>query len=421
MVNLDAVRPQGILRFAMVGNAIEWFEFGVYGYLARTLGAVFFPESSREAQLLSSFAVFASGFLLRPVGGLVFGRFGDRKGRYRALTSSIMLMALCTVCIGVCPSYAQAGLVGSALICVLRMIQGLAVGGEYSGSLVYLYEHAPLEKRNSVTSYAVLSTVSGLVLGSSSGMMVYGLCTPDQIRVWGWRIPFLAAGIAGFITFLMRRYGHETPAYIKIAHRDEITASPLHEVIVDYPKVAITCVGLLSLQAVGFYLIYIMLPASINYEPSFWNYGYNTGGMLIMCVCIPLMGRMTDKYGNVKMHFIAIPLYSIIIVLLWFLNYYDAAQVGMLQAVLAVPHAMITAATPSWLGDAFPVRIRYTAVALVYNFGMSVCGGLAPVLALFLGRIVPTVNWVASIILCGSVISLLSARKLARVRATVPS
>src|SRR5688572_18083217 len=205
---------QSALRTALaglIGNVLEWFDFAVYGYFASDIGRQFFPQSSPTAQLLLTFAVFALGFIARPIGGLVLGAVGDRIGRRALMMLSISLMGGATLLIGLLPNYAMIGMAAPVLLVLLRLVQGFSLGGEFTGSMVYTTELAPESRRGLVSSSAAAGVTLGFILGSATAWAVNSLLEPAQVASWGWRIPFIGSVLLLLIGWLLRRGLTETP------------------------------------------------------------------------------------------------------------------------------------------------------------------------------------------------------------------
>ncbi len=189
----------------LVGNVMEWYDFGIYGFFARTIGKLFFPADTPTNQLLAAFAVFAVGFVMRPFGAMIFGHIGDRVGRGPALLWSVVAMAIATLGIGLLPTYDEIGVLAPALVVAFRITEGLAVGGEYTSSAVFLAETAVGGRRGAACAWAPFGAVAGILLGSAVGSLVMNTLTLDQVVAWGWRIPFLFGVVVGGIGFLLRR------------------------------------------------------------------------------------------------------------------------------------------------------------------------------------------------------------------------
>src|SRR5262245_15280717 len=194
-----------------IGNLLEWYDFAVFGYFAPFISAQFFPAADPVAGLINTFGVFAAGYLMRPLGGVLFGQIGDRLGRARALQLSIFVMAVPTTLIAFLPTHAQIGVLAPALLVVLRLAQGLSIGGEFVGSCCYLVETAPAGRPGFFGSWSVFGTVGGMLLGSAVATLMHGFLSPEQLHAWGWRLPFLAGVLVGVVGWWMRRGVQETP------------------------------------------------------------------------------------------------------------------------------------------------------------------------------------------------------------------
>jgi len=194
-----------VIAAGMIGNVLEWYDFSVYGYFAASIGFNFFPRQDRVAQLLAAFAVFALGYLVRPIGGALIGHVGDHYGRRAALTVSVTAMAVPTCLVGLLPGYATLGLLAPVLLVLLRMVQGLSVGGEYTSSMVFLVERAAAGRRGLAGAIAACGSGVGTLLGSGVGATIAGLMTTETLDAWGWRIPFLLGLVVGVIGFILRR------------------------------------------------------------------------------------------------------------------------------------------------------------------------------------------------------------------------
>ncbi|UCE64060.1 MAG: MFS transporter, partial [Nitrospirota bacterium] len=180
-----------IILAGLVGNVMEWYDFAVYGFFASVIGHQFFPSDNPTVSLIAAFGAFAAGFLVRPLGGLIFGRIGDLVGRSRALTLSVLTMAIPTVLIGLLPTHQAIGMAAPILLVTLRIIQGLSVGGEYTSSLVFLVENAPQDRRAFNAIWGVWGATAGILLGSGVGALLTNILTASQVGTWGWRLPFL--------------------------------------------------------------------------------------------------------------------------------------------------------------------------------------------------------------------------------------
>ena len=203
---MNSASKAKLIAAGLIGNVLEWYDFAIYGYFAAAIGRHFFPSEDPVAQLLSAFAVFALGYLVRPIGGALIGHIGDTYGRRTALTVSVVAMAVPTFLMGILPGYDRLGLAAPVILVILRMIQGLSVGGEYTSSMVFLVEHASEGRRGFMGAVTCCGTTIGILLGSGIGAATAALMTPETLEAWGWRIPFLLGIVVGIAGFVLRRH-----------------------------------------------------------------------------------------------------------------------------------------------------------------------------------------------------------------------
>ena len=194
-----------VIASCMIGNALEWYDFALYGYFATTLGQLFFPKFDPFAALMATFGVFAAGVIMRPVGGIIFGHIGDKIGRKNALLWSIFLMAVPTTLLGLLPTYEQIGWMAPLLLTVIRLAQGLSMGGEFTGSMIFVVEHAEKGKRGVYGSWVIFSVLLGILAGSAIATGICEMLSQDQLLAWGWRVPFLLSVVGGYVGYVMRR------------------------------------------------------------------------------------------------------------------------------------------------------------------------------------------------------------------------
>jgi MFS transporter, MHS family, proline/betaine transporter len=251
-----------VIAAGMIGNVLEWYDFAVYGYFAATIGRQFFPHEDTVAQLLSAFGIFAIGYLMRPVGGALIGHIGDRFGRRAALTFSVIAMAIPTFLIGLLPGYATLGLMAPITLTLLRMVQGLSVGGEYTSSMVFLVERAPEGRRGLMGALAACGATSGILLGSAVGAGFAASMSEQALDAWGWRIPFLLGLVVGIAGYLLRRHVLET---VPIEPRKR---APIIETLHDHWRVVLGFAGLSVFNAVGFYVSFVYLVIDRRRHPA---------------------------------------------------------------------------------------------------------------------------------------------------------
>jgi MFS transporter, MHS family, proline/betaine transporter len=284
-----------------MGNAMEWFDFGVYSYLAVVLGKVFFPGSGDG--LIYSLAAFAVAFLVRPIGGFFFGMLGDRIGRRSILAITIISMAVATFTIGLIPSAASIGIWSPVLLYVARLVQGFSTGGEYSGACTFVTEFAPDRRRGFLASFLEVGTISGFVAGAALVTGLTATLGDAAMESWGWRVPFLLAGPLGLIGLYLRLRLSETPAFATMDERAHARSggSRLHDIVIEHSRVFLLCMAVVAALNVTNYLVLTYMP---NYLSG--TLGYDTKHslllslltMLVMLVAIPFVGRLGDRIGR---------------------------------------------------------------------------------------------------------------------------
>jgi len=365
----------------IVGNIMEWYDFAVFGYFAVTLGHLFFPADNPTAWLLASFAVFAVGFLMRPLGGIAFGWVGDRLGRAPALLYSVMAMALPTFAIGLLPTYASAGMAAPALMVACRVLQGLAVGGEYGNSVVFLVETAPAGRHALGGAWTPFGIAAGGLLGAAIGAVLSTLLSPAAIEEWGWRVPFLLGLLVGAIGFLVRRrLLSETPPAAR--------GFPLTDVLRSQKLALLQGVGLCLVNAVGFYMIFIYFVTWLRvavHLPLAYALTINTATMVVALGVIPAAGRLADRFGRRPLLLV-----GACGLLLLTLPLLTLMQSGGIAAILAGELGFVlligcyNGVNPAAVAELYPRAVRCSGVSLAYNLAFGMIGGLTPMIATWL-------------------------------------
>src|SRR5215469_2529723 len=248
----------------VIGNVLEWYDFGVYGYLVPIISQLFFPSSSTVASLLSTFGVFGVGFLMRPVGSILFGIYGDRYGRRNALSAVIFVMALATFAMGLLPTYNQLGVLAPLLLVVVRLVQGLSAGGEWGGSTAYIVEFAPAGRRGFFGSWQLVGVGSGFLFGSLTAAMINTVLPPAIRFAWGWRLPFLFGIAVGIVGAYLRWRLSDTPKYLEIEVQGEIAAAPLSEALKKYPRETWLGFGLTVHNTAAYYMALVYMTSYMS-------------------------------------------------------------------------------------------------------------------------------------------------------------
>jgi MHS family proline/betaine transporter-like MFS transporter len=367
-----------------VGNFMEWFDFAIYGFLAATLGRLFFPGASPAAALLASLAVFGVAFFMRPLGGLVLGAMGDRRGRRALLTLSIGLMGLSTTLIGVLPTYAAAGVLAPILLVVLRCLQGFSAGAEWTGSAAFLIEHTPTNRRGRFAS--VVSATAALAT-AFGGMLVLALeltLTPEQMLAWGWRIPFLVAVPLTLIGTWVRLRIDETPVFQRLVQAGAVTTAPVRRAGRDVRAIALTF-AFSSVQGLGFYYLatYVIsfLTATVKL-PQSRALVLVAIGLLVYAALCPVAGALSDRVGRRRVNLVGGAGLAIVSVPAFALmGTGTAAGVVGGMVLFSVFQSMVSVTTVCMLVELFPAQTRSTSSAIGFNLGLALVGGPGPLIA----------------------------------------
>ncbi len=380
----------------MVGNVLEWYDFVVYGFLAVIIGELFFPSEDPMVSLLKSFGVFAVGFVMRPVGAILFGHIGDKYGRKKALTISIILMAFSTTSIGLLPTYAQIGLLAPVLLVLLKLFQGLSVGGEYTTSVSFIVEHAPQDKRGLFGSVGILGAVVGILLGSASGAVITKILPEDDLYSWGWRLLFFTGILLGLVGYYVRKNIDETPKFLELEYEEMIDKQPVVDVFKKAYKEFIKTFSLSTFQAVGFYTIFVYIANHLSVFvkfPKSTALTINTISMVVLAVLIPFFGWLSDKIGRKP-----IILFSTGFTILVSYPLFKFVSSGSVenaltgQIIFAVVVAGFMSILPTTLVEIFPTQIRNSGYSIGYNLPFAIFGGTAPLISTYLIKITGDIN-----------------------------
>ncbi|MEU9519770.1 glycine betaine/L-proline transporter ProP [Streptomyces sp. NPDC048224] len=380
----DPALVRRAVKAAALGNAMEWFDFGVYSYIAVTLGKVFFPSGNPTAQLLSTFGAFAAAFLVRPLGGVVFGPLGDRVGRQKVLAVTMIMMAAGTFAIGLIPSYATIGVWAPVLLLAARLVQGFSTGGEYAGASTFIAEYAPDKRRGFLGSWLEFGTLAGYIGGAGLVTLMTALLSDGDLTSWGWRIPFLIAGPMGIVGLYLRMRLEETPAFAAEVEKAEATRRkvPLREMITGQWRALLLCVGLVLVFNVTDYMLLSYMPSYLTSELKYDE----THGLLVvlavmalMMIVQPFAGALTDRVGRrpvIAAGCAGFLLLSVPALLLIREGSLLAVALGM--GALGMLLVCFTASMPSALPALFPTRVRYGSLSIGFNVSVSLFGGTTP-------------------------------------------
>ena len=366
-----------VIAAGSIGNALEWYDLLVYGYFAVTLSNVFFPKGNEAAALLLTLGTFGVSYLVRPLGAIVLGGYGDRAGRKASLMVSILLMVIGTLMMAVMPSYAAIGILAPIGVLVARLIQGFSVGGEFGSATSFLVEHGP-ERKGFLASWQWAGQGLAALLASAFGVALTGGLAPDQLQSWGWRIPFLFGLIIGPVGFYIRRHVAETPEF----RHSEPATTPVRDVIVGQWGRVLLAIGTVVISTSSNYVILYMPTYAIKELglPQSTGFIATLIGAAILTVGAPMIGHWSDRIGRTRV-MIAAALLFIVSAYPAFLLLTTQKTLPAIVAVVAWMSVLKTGysgALPALLAEIFPTRTRVTGMALSYNIGVPVFGGFAP-------------------------------------------
>lgn len=373
-----------------IGNFMEWYDFGVYGFLATTIAAVFFP-SGGAAGLIATFATLAAAFVVRPLGGLFFGPLGDRIGRKPVLAITIVTMALGTTVTGLLPGFGTLGVWAAVLLLVTRMVQGFSTGGEYAGAMVYIGEHAPDRTRGSMSGWLPFGTLSGYVVGAGLVTVLTTALSDQAMMGWGWRIPFLVGAPLAVVGLYMRLRLEETPAYARLSDQDRAGREgggkrQFRTTIVEQWRPLLVCVGLVltfnvtNYMLTGYLPTYLSRVAGLDQTPALLIVVIV---LAVLLVLVAFVAWLSDRIGRKPIMWTGCGLLLVGSVPAFLLIRSGGNYAVMFTGVMLIGVMLLcfNSTEPSTLPTLFPTKIRYGALAIGFNVSVSVFGGSTPLIA----------------------------------------
>lgn len=386
LIDFSRKEKRTIIFAVTIGNLLEWYEIYLYVYWAPIISKLFFDSGSSSLDLAHTYLVFAMGFLSRPIGGIFFGRLGDRIGRRAALVLSIAMMTVPTFVTGLLPTYAQIGTAAPFILCAMRILQSFPAGGELPGAFCYLYESAPLKTRRFMSSWSGMGYQLGILISTVECFALEKFLSTDALISWGWRFSFLIGGVLGLLGLFLRYKLHETPVYREMHTHVKVTKEPLLGVLNQHKKGILFGITYCALNSSAFYLISANFP---TYFSNLIGTDYSNNLLvtviilLIISIPLPLFGYLADHFDNRKMLLgsvggtilILFPLYLTI-------QYNFPVVMGLLLFLFCMFFTCLTALIPYAISELFPTRVRFTCVGLSFNLADAIIGGFTPFLAM---------------------------------------
>jgi MFS family permease len=383
-----------VILASSAGTAIEWYDFSLFGLNLVLLTSLFIPAQDQSIGLLFTLALHGTGFVVRPLGALIFGRLGDRLGRKRTFLVTLVMMGCTTMAIGLLPTYANVGLLAPALLAALRLAQGLALGGEYGGAGLYVAEHSPADRRGYYTSFMQATAASGLLLALATMLGLQLLLGADDYRAWGWRVPFLLSGVLLAVSVYIRLRLSESPVFEGLRDRGEIAKSPIRDSFMDpenrrrmFGAIFGACAG----QGVTFHTAqFLVLTLLLTWKKlSFLEATLAVAAaQLLTTPCYIFFGHLSDRIGRKKLMVWGaaggcVTFLPIFLGIDWAAEHGNVHWVALI-ALLSLGMLWTTvsyAPTAAYLTELFPARIRYTSISVSLNVGAGVFGGMSPLIA----------------------------------------
>ena len=412
-----------VLIASLTGSAIEWFDYFLYGTAAALVfNKIFFPMVDPVIGLILSYLSFSLTFFIRPIGGVLFAHIGDRIGRKKTLVLTLSLMGGATVMIGLLPTYEMIGLWAPALLILMRIIQGMGIGGEWGGALLLAYEYAPEKRKGFFGSIPQAGVTIGMLMATFI-VSLMTLFSEEDFLSWGWRIPFLLSSVLVLLGLWIRKDIDETPDFQRVKASGQVAKAPLRDTLKHHWREVLIAAGLKVVETAPFYIFSTFV---VSYATSTMTYQKSqaleavTLGALVATIMIPLMGLLSDKVGRQRMYAISVFVLGLFIVP-WFMLLNTGTTWGIVLATViafGVLWAPVTAVLGTLCSEIFSANVRYTGITLGYQLGAALAGGTAPLIATGLlakydGDWVP-VAWYLAVTVTISLIAIFCASRVKR-------
>lgn len=381
------MRLRSIVNSA-VGNILEWYDFGLFAIYSTLFSRLFFPSQEGYVALLETLGIFAAGYICRPIGALIFGYLGDKEGRAKSLRLSILMISLPTLLIGFLPTYAMAGVWAPVLLTLIRIWQGISIGGEYSGNIIYLAETSPAHHRALVASFAA----TGANLGALLAMGVSAFCNfifPDSVfNDWGWRVPYLVSGLLCIFVYTFRLQLQETTVFAYMKSKKLLAENPIVTMVEKNRWQVLRTLGLVCMGSSFYYFCFVYLPLFLNHNLHYTlaQIAHLMGFLLmVMVILVPLAGWLCDRVGRRRLMLTCVALIALLVIPgFYWLQQGESLWVGIVMLIFAIVSSLEQGATSITVVENYPIPARYTGLSFGYNIGNGLVGGTVPMLCAWL-------------------------------------
>ena len=407
-----------IIISCLSGNVLEWFDFAVYGYLAPIIATQFFPSTDKLTSILLTYSVFAIGFFVRPFGAAIFGHIGDTRGRKTALILSTLAMAVPTFLIGILPVYATIGIWAPLLLILCRVFQGLSVGGEFTGSFVYLVEQASHGYRGFFSCWSDIGCNLGMILGSTCVAFLNGALTEPHLSSYGWRLPFLGGIFLATLALFMRSQLPESTEFLKIKHPPK---KPVKDLLLKHPRILIFSTLLIAINSLGFYVLVVFIPNQAVLLGRFHAekiYLMNTIILAVVMVSTFISARACDYFDKTKIYKTGIISCAILSYPVFYaLTHFNLIGQIIMLCLMAAGVGCCFGPRPLFMVGTFSPALRFSGIAIALNVGNAIFGGTSPLIATYLVAKTHSIEAASILIILAALISLVS---IFRLRSSLP-
>ncbi|MGI5131668.1 MFS transporter [Pseudonocardia sp. CA-107938] len=413
-----------VVAASMAGTTVEWYDFFLYGVAAALVfGKVFFPGSDPAAGTLLALGTFAIGFIARPIGGLVFGHFGDKVGRKQLLVVSLLMMGISTFAIGLLPGYATIGLAAPLLLTVLRLVQGFALGGEWGGAVLIVSEHGDPARRGFWASWPQAGAPAGQLLANGLLALLAAIQPEADFLAWGWRIPFLLSAVLVLIGLWVRLSVEESPVFRAAqaaAHHEVEPRLPIVTVLRQYPREVLTAMGARFAENVSYYIFTIVVTTYATKQlglSSSFVLGAVLIGAAVHFVTIPVWGALSDRFGRRPVYLVGaagVGVWAFAFVALLNTRSFGAAVLAVVGGLLF--HGAMYGPQAAFLSELFGTRVRYSGVSIGYQLASILAGGLAPIIAVALVNATGSGYAIAAYVLVAALLTIAAVATYAETR-----